>query len=440
MLQKKDPSIIGRIEKILNQSNTYKVGSLFHVAGYILKRKKEIEKLTSSYKTPFYIFDRSALDKSIDCFLDAFKKEVPSFKAYYAMKINHHPSIVERAVKKGMGIDVGSIRELEMAIGAGSSDITYFSPGKTNDDIIHALKYSDFLRINVDSFSELKKIGILAKKYKKNIRVGIRIHIDKHGSWKKYGIHLKDLKNFWKESRKYSNVKLSGIHFHSSRNKDATLYEATIEELGRYIKRHFTKKELEAIKYVDFGGGFEVYNSEGIYPQNTPLGSIIKTTNACYNLETEFKDGYYIRDAIKIEEYALKIGNSIKKNLQPILPNASYYSEPGRFICNSAMHIALSIVDVKNRENIILDGGVNMVGWQRFEHEYFPLINLTHPSKKEIRCNMWGSLCTTWDIWGYYCYSKQFREGDVIIVPNQGTLSYSLAQNFIQPIPPVYNL
>jgi diaminopimelate decarboxylase len=83
---------------------------------------------------------------------------------------------------------------------------------------------------------------------------------------------------------------------------------------------------------------------------------------------------------------------------------------------------------------------VNMVGWQRYEYEYFPLVNISHPSPNEINCNVWGNLCTTWDIWGYYCYASKFKEGDLIVVPNQGTLTYSLAQNFINKIPNVYKL
>ena len=104
------------------------------------------------------------------------------------------------------------------------------------------------------------------------------------------------------------------------------------------------------------------------------------------------------------------------------------------------MHIVLSVADIKDKENCILNGGVNMVGWQRFEKEYFPLVNITHPSKKERQCRMWGNLCTTWDIWGYYYYGSKLGQKDIIIVPYQGALTYSLAQTFINDIPAVYKL
>ena len=248
------------------------------------------------------------------------------------------------------------------------------------------------------------------------------------------------MKVFWEEAKKYSDIKLEGVHFHTSRNKDASLYELTIKELGLYLKSFFGKDDLEKIKYIDFGGGFEVYKSEGFYPSRTPIGNIIQSINSIFKVKTNFKERYYVREAIKIDEYAKKIGKAIKKHLKPILTNVEYFSEPGRAICNDSMHIVLSVIDVKNKENVILNGGVNMVGWQRFEYEYFPLINISNPSKNELACNMWGNLCTTWDIWGYYCYAEKIEPGDIIVVPNQGALTYSLAQNFIQPIPPVYNL
>lgn len=439
MLNKNDQVILGGVGKILNKKISYKKGSLYHVVARILKKRKEIIKLANKNRTPFYVFDEHALDQSIETFLTAFKKEIPSFKAYYAMKVNHHPLVVKRAVEKGMGLDVGSPREIDMAIKAGCKDIVYFSPGKTNEDLLHALNHTNIITIHIDSFGELERLGNLTNHYKKKIKAGVRIHTDLSGDWKKYGIHIKKLKSFWKEAEKYPFIELQGVHFHMSRNKDAKFYEDTIKELGGYLTQSFDKKDLGKIKYVDFGGGFEVHEAEGYYPFKTPRGNIIKIVNSYIGNQTIFDTPYYILDAIKIEEYAKKIGRAIKIYLAPII-DVTYYSEPGRIICNDAMYIVLSVADKKNENNVVLNGGVNMVGWQRFEHEYFPLINISSPSKKEIRCNMWGNLCTTWDIWGYFCYASKLKENDVIIVPNQGALTYSLAQDFIQPIPPVYKL
>ena len=247
-------------------------------------------------------------------------------------------------------------------------------------------------------------------------------HLPLQGSWLKYGIPISELKVFWEEATRYPFIRLNGIHFHQSRNRTTDFYTDAIREIGEYIGANFSAQERALIKYIDLGGGFEAYQSEGIIVQ-----------------DESHQHDYHILETPTIEEYAQSIGGAITKYLTPLI-DASYFAEPGRYICNSAMHIVLSVADIKDAHNAILNGGVNMVGWQRFESEYFPLINLSSPSKTEIKCNLWGNLCTTWDVWGYRCYAEKLQEDDIIVVPNQGALTYSLAQNFINAIPSVYSL
>ena len=94
--------------------------------------------------------------------------------------------------------------------------------------------------------------------------------------------------------------------------------------------------------------------------------------------------------------------------------------EPGRWICNSAMHLLLTVVDKKENDLVIVDAGTNAVGWERFESDYVPLVNLSRPAMKEIPCQVLGSLCTPHDVWGYACWGEEILPGDVLLVPDQG--------------------
>jgi len=399
-----------------------KLENLLPLVKTILLKKDKFLNLANKTPTPFYVYDQEGMDESIESFVASFQRYIPNFQPYYAVKLNHHPLIVSRAVEKGMGLDVASIRELNIALKAGAEKIVYYSPAKSGNDLKYALKHADRVRIHIDSFSELHLLGKLTSKLKIKIEVGIRIHTPAHGLWTKYGISLQSLRKFWEEASKYPFLKLNGIHFHQSRNKTVSFYVNTIRDLANYLKENFTSDQLKSVALVDFGGGFEHCESEGVIVQ-----------------KGLHWPKYKIPKNITIEEYARAIGNSIKKYFDPII-NATYLSEPGRYICNNAMHIVLSVSDIKDKENCILNGGVNMVGWQRFEKEYFPLVNVTHPSKTERKCRMWGNLCTTWDIWGYYYHGSKLQEKDVIVVPYQGALTYSLAQTFINDIPAVYKL
>jgi diaminopimelate decarboxylase len=97
----------------------------------------------------------------------------------------------------------------------------------------------------------------------------------------------------------------------------------------------------------------------------------------------------------------------------------------------------MTVVDKKAADLIITDAGTNAIGWERFEIDYFPVLNLTRPSMSERPCLILGSLCTPHDVWGYSYFGKKICEGDVLMIPCQGAYTYSLRQNFIKPEPEV---
>jgi diaminopimelate decarboxylase len=104
------------------------------------------------------------------------------------------------------------------------------------------------------------------------------------------------------------------------------------------------------------------------------------------------------------------------------------------------MHILLTVIDKKADDLVITDGGTNAVGWERFETDYFPVINLTRPGPNENPCMIAGSLCTPHDIWGYGYWGEGIEPGDALLVPSQGAYTYSLRQHFIKPVPAVVRL
>jgi len=94
-------------------------------------------------------------------------------------------------------------------------------------------------------------------------------------------------------------------------------------------------------------------------------------------------------------------------------------------------------MDKKGNDLVITDAGTNAIGWERFESDYAPILNLTRPSLAEKKCRVLGSLCTPHDVWGYNYWGEDILPGDVLMIPCQGAYTYSLRQNFIKPIPTV---
>jgi diaminopimelate decarboxylase len=138
--------------------------------------------------------------------------------------------------------------------------------------------------------------------------------------------------------------------------------------------------------------------------------------------------------AASIDTFAEKIGAAIKKNILQ-QTNCRIYTEPGRWLINDAMHILLTVVDRKADDIAITDAGTNVIGWERFETDYFPVINLSRPDTVERECMILGSLCTPHDVWGYSYFGEDVQPGDILLIPTQGAYTYSLRQQFIKPLP-----
>lgn len=412
-------------------------GSLVDLVKKILTRRRDFDALVKKYQTPFYILDLPALRSDVNSFQKSFAKYLPGMEIFYAMKVNSHPDLLRTVVAEGLNIEVSSGRELKMALRAGAKKILFTGPGKSVEELRLALRHRDKVTVNIDSFGELRRLGELSDKSKQNIRAGVRVYTSLHGRWNKFGIPVSELYNFWLEARKYPFVSLQGLQFHSSWNKSAQPYVKMIAEIAGVLSLDFDQSMLAEIKFIDFGGGFYPDRTEGYWEKDLPSEQIKDLVGDGSEDASVENMRYYVTDSVTLDVYARDISVALKKYFGKLL-KCKYYTEPGRIIVNSAMHMVFSVVDKKTANRAVLDGGINMTGWEKYLYDYNPVINLSRPSLKEIRCDLFGNLCMADDILGRYCFGKSVEEGDVLLLPNQGAFSYAMAQNFIRAIPPVY--
>lgn len=430
--------------KLLEKVPDAPSGSMRHLAELMWQKSSAIKRLVAQHGTPFYVFDQESTDTGIDEFTSAYQKHIPGIKLYYAVKTNYHPLLLKSVVKHGLGLDVSSARELVLGLQAGAKDILFSGPGKTEKEYDVFFKRSKHSTVIIDNFDELDRIGRITNKRKTHVRCGVRFYSSYHGEWSKFGIPLKDVATFYARAKKYKYLSLEGLHFHISLNRSADRYVQIIEELANYLCKQCSPQMRQSIKFIDIGGGFYPDRVEGFYPwaERYPWmlsgGYLMKIANDYFKHNTTFAKKYYVSRAHSAEKMARTIAHALKHHLRPLV-SCEYYAEPGRIFSYRSMHIVTSVVDRKPGM-VITDSGNNMVGWEAGLQFYYPIVNLTHLSKKEVPIRVYGSLCDPKDLWGYYSYSKKFLEGDVLAIPYQGAYRYTLAQNFIRPIPPVYPL
>ena len=379
--------------------------------------------------SPLYAIDAVALVNNARKFRNAFAAVLPDHRIYYALKSNSHPTIAATLVGEGLGLDVSSGLELKAALACGSRDIVFSGPGKSSDELALAVKNSDKVTVLLDSFRELAKLEQIAHQANAHIRAGVRLATDDSGIWRKFGIPLEKLGSFFDVGHRCEPVVLRGLQFHISWNLNPEAQVIFITRLGAEL-RGLDRTHRGSIKFLDIGGGFWPEQGEWLQPAATPQGMI---QTALDDFKIRGRE-HYKKAACSISHFADHISSALRKQL-PEDVKATICFEPGRWLCHEAMHILLTVADVKELDIVITDGGTNAIGWERFESDFFPVINLSRPGLSEHECLVAGSLCTPHDLWGYSYFGDGIREGDVLLVPNQGAYSYSLRQEFIKPLP-----
>ena len=381
-----------------------------------------------SDQPPCFLFEKRVLEIKAGEYLNALKQFSFPAVPFYAIKSNCFQKILNTLVKMGFGLDASSRRELEIAKVAKAKKIIYTGPGKTPEDLDYAINESAEITMHLDSFHELNSLKQIAPS--KNVNICVRINTKNHGGWKKFGISLQELKKFYLLSKKIKNVHFKGIHFHNSWNSSSEPYIQTLKELDEYLNKNFSKRELDDFQILDIGGGFLCNKIDGYFTEKEEQNK---------DFFTHLK-GYYLDEAQEINSLFFDIQAFLQKSIFRSFKNLQIFTEPGRRLCSHCFHILLKVIDIKNNDLIILDGGTENFGFSVNNKYYFPLYNLTHPAKTESKVIMAGSLCSIDDIWGYYCYSEKFCVGDIVLIPFQGAYTYSFSKNFIRPFPNVYSV
>lgn len=413
------------------QEQTKKLSSLFtpdlvsfeeyigsFVSQYLSVKDSYISAWNKNGRKPLRIFDKVSLLSHAETFKNAFEHELSDCGFYYAVKCNNYPEVSRAAVSCGYGLDVSSGDELQLALSLSAGKIEFSGPGKTEAELDLAASHAGSVTVLLDSFSELDALAKAAERAHTIVRCGVRMLPP--GGWEKFGIIPEDLEEFFTRASSYSSISLDGIQFHTSWNMNSTQQILAVTALSRRLKT-WSEDELKRIKFIDIGGGYWPEKGEWLRSPEAETG---KYENRTWNR------------SVPITQFASELAAAVKQELFPLV-HCQIRFEPGRWIADSAMHVLVSVADRKSDTTVITDGATNCIGWDRFQSDYCPVINLTHPSQTEHACRLYGSLCDPHDIWGFSYFGSEIQKGDVLLIPEQGAYTYSLQQHFIKPLPPV---
>lgn len=425
-------TLTGLLSKLLKQRASALAPDLLRTYLRSLLNKREILlESAGCFSTPQYFFDEPALAKSLSTFHEAFSKHLDRFRIFYAVKSNSFPGLCKYVSDAGHGLDVSSGLELTMALSLGCRNILFSGPAKTEPELNLAIQNRDKVTLLMDSASELERVSRLIQGADFGgapLKAGFRLRGRHHGIWGKFGVPPEQFPNLFTRAMTIRNLDPQGIQFHTSWNMGPEAQVKMIERVGACVKA--LPENLQGrLKFLDIGGGYWPERGEWLNPQNTTSGKLMQILDPDFR----FKPRHYYYPAKPLEVFAREITAAIRRQGRP-LSGLEIFMEPGRWLSTPAMHVLLRVIDKKEATVVIADGGINLLGWERPLFEFIPLLNLTRPSLREFPVRVFGNLCTPLDIWGTTLFGEGVENGDVLLVPDQGSYTYSLRQSFIKPI------
>lgn len=363
----------------------------------------KVSTIAKKVGTPCYIYSHHTLVDHFTKIQRAFAKLNPII--CYAMKANDNMSVLKTLHNEGAGFDIVSGGELKKAlkIGADPKKIVFASVGKTEEEIVAAIR-AGILLFNVESEPELQHINRVAKRMKKIVAVALRINPDVEapthskittGSLKnKFGIDLKTSEKIFKAQKKYSHVKINGIHIHiGSQIIVGSPFVKAIKRIVRFIKK--LRKEGIDIQYLDIGGGLGI-----IYSNEKPQTA-----------------AQYAKKVVPILE---------KTGLQLIM-------EPGRFIVGNAgifVTRKLYLKDNGVKKFMIVDGGMNDMMRPSLYDAYHEIVPLNKNGTRKIKVDVVGPICESGDVFARDRMVANVKDGGLLALMGAGAYCYVMSSNY----------
>jgi diaminopimelate decarboxylase len=225
--------------------------------------------LANEYGTPLYLFDEFTLRSKCREFKAEFSQRYADTTVIYASKafLNGAMAVILR--EEGLGLDVVSAGELEIAKTADfPMDMVYFhGNNKSAEELNMAIKYH-IGRIVVDSQDELEMLAAMAEEtghipdIMLRLTPGVDAHTHEHittgiiGS--KFGIPLFAADELVKKAMSAPSLNLVGLHFHiGSLIAEAQPYQEAIEIVLEFAA-DMKQKHGFVLEELNIGGGFGV--------------------------------------------------------------------------------------------------------------------------------------------------------------------------------------
>ena len=212
--------------------------------------------LAKRYGTPLYVYEAQRIRDAYATLTRAFP--VPDLRIHFATKANSNPWILRLLARAGAWADVVSPGEILLARTAGfpRERLLYNGNSASDDEMRTAVDQG--VRINVESMSQLRRLGVLAPGVAISIRFNIYVggghhsHVITGGPESKFGIDWEQA-DAARAAAAQGGLRVAGVHCHiGSGVLEAERFVAAVTNLLTVARR------FPDLEQVNFGGGIGI--------------------------------------------------------------------------------------------------------------------------------------------------------------------------------------
>jgi diaminopimelate decarboxylase len=369
-------------------------------------------------RTPFYAYDRNAIDRRIELLRRVLPREI---QLHYAMKANPMPAVVAHLAARVDGVDVASAGELRVALDAGASPatISFAGPGKTDLELRQAVATG--ILVNLESPREVSVLGAIARETGRRPRVAVRVNPDfelkssgmrMSGGAKQFGVDAERVPSLLGDIGD-AGLDFEGFHmFWGAQNLNAEAI-CTAQVMAFELAAELARGAPAAVRIVNLGGGFGI----PYFPGEQPL------------------------DLEPVAQNLLRL----VARARDVLPNAALVIELGRYLVGEAGVYVCRVIDRKiSRGQVFLvtDGGLHhhlsaSGNFGQVIRKNYPVAigNRMRGGTREI-ASVVGPLCTPLDLLADRMDLAEAHPGDLVVVFQSGAYGLTASPTAFLGHPP----
>jgi diaminopimelate decarboxylase len=380
--------------------------------------------LAAEHGTPFYVYDLDVVTRQAGALRAVLP---PVVDVAYAVKANPALAVVAHLGHLGLGADVASAGELELAQRAGIAPdrIVMTGPGKRSDELELAVALG-IRAITVESPRELARLEAIAARFGRVQPVMLRAAVSEDVRLErvrlvgddgagKFGMDSGDLVDAGRMASRSRHLDLVGLHaFGASNVLDASALLEHVEATVRTARR-LALSVGAPLRLIDAGGGLGIP-----YEPHEESLDLRRLGTGLWDLTSGWAD-------------------------DPILAGVRLLLEPGRFLVGPAGAYVARVVDrkvVAGSTVVVLDGGVHhllrpaLVGQ---EHRVRTVGAGAESSGggRAVPVTVAGPLCSGLDVFSQSAVMRPPDVGELVAVLDVGAYGFteSMPMFLSHPVP-----